>query len=381
MAAGAQAADLPVNAKAVEYVKVCSLYGAGFYYIPGTDICMKVGGYVRAEYSYNSGDNSINLTFAGTSGQTTRVNGNDFLMRSRAHASFDTRQQTQYGTLRTFLNVGVTYDSPLASSLGFQSNRAFIQIAGFTFGTATSFYDFYSASATSYFRPPSSDTDDPGWKIAAYTAQFGGGVSATISLEEPRRFTVANTSIANTYFLAGALPTADIINIRYPDVVGALRVDQTWGSAQIMGALHDASGGYYGTTLTGSMSNGNPADKMGFAVGAGIRINTPFVSPGDYFQAQMNYTHGALRYVAFAQANAFSPNMFNGATSIGFGQFSDGVFSGGTAAGILGTGTAVQLTTAWGVNAAYEHFWTPALRTSLYASYLAYPVNADTYYM
>ena len=35
---GAQAADLPVKAKAVEYVKICSLYGAGFFYIPGTDL-------------------------------------------------------------------------------------------------------------------------------------------------------------------------------------------------------------------------------------------------------------------------------------------------------------------------------------------------------
>ena len=35
-----QAADLPVKAKPVEYVKVCSLYGAGFYYMPGTDICL-----------------------------------------------------------------------------------------------------------------------------------------------------------------------------------------------------------------------------------------------------------------------------------------------------------------------------------------------------
>ena len=40
--AGAQAADLPVKAKPVEYVKVCSLYGAGFYYMPGTDICLKI---------------------------------------------------------------------------------------------------------------------------------------------------------------------------------------------------------------------------------------------------------------------------------------------------------------------------------------------------
>ena len=52
--AGAQAADLPVKAKPVEYVKVCSAYGAGFYYIPGTDICLRVGGYVFIETGYNA---------------------------------------------------------------------------------------------------------------------------------------------------------------------------------------------------------------------------------------------------------------------------------------------------------------------------------------
>ena len=51
---GAQAADLPVKAKAVEYVKVCSLYGAGFYYIPGTDTCIRLGGYLRADVAINS---------------------------------------------------------------------------------------------------------------------------------------------------------------------------------------------------------------------------------------------------------------------------------------------------------------------------------------
>ena len=38
--AGAQAADMPVKAAPVQYVKICSLYGDGFYYIPGTDICL-----------------------------------------------------------------------------------------------------------------------------------------------------------------------------------------------------------------------------------------------------------------------------------------------------------------------------------------------------
>src|SRR5215510_15823493 len=44
---GTQAADLPVKAKPVQYVKICTLYGEGFYYIPGSDICLKIGGYVR----------------------------------------------------------------------------------------------------------------------------------------------------------------------------------------------------------------------------------------------------------------------------------------------------------------------------------------------
>ena len=42
--AGAQAADMPVKAAPVQYVKICSLYGDGFYYIPGTDTCLKLGG-------------------------------------------------------------------------------------------------------------------------------------------------------------------------------------------------------------------------------------------------------------------------------------------------------------------------------------------------
>src|ERR1700729_3246965 len=50
---GALAADLPVKAKAIEYVKVCSLYGAGFWYIPGTDTCIKIGGSIRLDTALN----------------------------------------------------------------------------------------------------------------------------------------------------------------------------------------------------------------------------------------------------------------------------------------------------------------------------------------
>ncbi|MCJ2005750.1 porin, partial [Methylobacterium sp. J-092] len=46
--AGTQAADLPVKKAApIEYVRVCSAYGAGFFYIPGTDTCLRLSGRAR----------------------------------------------------------------------------------------------------------------------------------------------------------------------------------------------------------------------------------------------------------------------------------------------------------------------------------------------
>ncbi len=53
MLAGAHAADLPVKAGKIEYVKVCSLYGAGFYYIPGTDTCVRIGGAMNILTTFN----------------------------------------------------------------------------------------------------------------------------------------------------------------------------------------------------------------------------------------------------------------------------------------------------------------------------------------
>ncbi len=62
---GAQAADLPVKAKAVEYVRICSLYGAGFYYIPGTDTCIKLGGYLRVETAFNLRRSTVRIRSGG----------------------------------------------------------------------------------------------------------------------------------------------------------------------------------------------------------------------------------------------------------------------------------------------------------------------------
>lgn len=48
-ASGAQAADAIVAAdpEPVEYVQVCDTYGDGYFYIPGTETCLKFSGYVQ----------------------------------------------------------------------------------------------------------------------------------------------------------------------------------------------------------------------------------------------------------------------------------------------------------------------------------------------
>ena len=83
--AGAQAADMPVKAKPVEYVKICTLYGAGFYYIPGTDTCLKVGGYIRVQTDLHAGSGGIvdgSQQMAGQ-GRLTRDLTNDINYRVR----------------------------------------------------------------------------------------------------------------------------------------------------------------------------------------------------------------------------------------------------------------------------------------------------------
>jgi hypothetical protein len=383
---GAQAADLPVKAKPVEYVKVCSLYGAGFYYVPGTDICLKIGAYFRAEYAVGNMASSLtNLDAIGADGQRTRLTGPDYQQRARAFVFLDTRQQTAYGTLRAYMNIGWTTDFPTTvgtSAAAVYANRAFMQLAGFTWGVATSYYDFFSSPATSYTVPWSSDSGDGGWKVAAYTAQLGNGLSATLSLEEPRRQVVTNNSVLNvaatSVYPVGANPTQDELKVKWPTVVANLRVDQAWGAAQIMGAVQNVGGGYFGGTVgggscatgaalvNGNVCSGHPQDEIGFAIGAGIKINFPMIGPGDYFQAQVNYTEGAVRFAALTPSSAGGPGIFGSggvagtAGTLGLGYFNDASYA---------NGTGLNLTTAWSAQAAYEHYWTPSLRTSLVGAY------------
>jgi porin-like protein len=154
--AGAQAADMPVKAAPVQYVKICSLYGDGFYYIPNTDTCIKMGGYARVQAEYNMGGGGVPVgdSAGGEVGQGrfNRDTTNDINYRVRGAISWDIRQQTEYGTLRTYIRFGAENTTPNNTGGGTTFNpfwdRAFIQFAGFTVGRSQSFFSSPTAAPT-----------------------------------------------------------------------------------------------------------------------------------------------------------------------------------------------------------------------------------------
>ena len=239
---GAQAADLPVKAKAVEYVRICSLYGAGFFYIPGTDTCIKLGGYLRVDTTFNGGTYG-QPAFSGDLGQGNRYR-DYFSSRSRMALTIDTRTATEYGVVRTFgqgdfqfKNFGTNNPTALGTFPAGDLERALR-----TRAAAMSRLKWCSSSSlvspsVSRLRP----TRRPGTAYPGnnnsflmggpdyvtgvnniqYTAQFGNGVSATIGLDdptvfnrtscaEPRRCFGCDSRLVPTPTAARMLPTSSV---------------------------------------------------------------------------------------------------------------------------------------------------------------------------
>src|SRR6266404_1973486 len=313
--AGAQEADLPVKAAPVEYVKICSLYGEGFFYIPGTDTCLKIGGYARWETDVGAGG-SHNPYLSGSGGNQDRsINTNDYQMRARFQISADARTQTDYGTLRAYIRMGAeeTTNATDGGAGTFHVERGFIQFAGFTVGKTQSYFDFFQG-AFSYggiHLGGGSETWVDTINLFAYTAQFGNGISATLSTEDNtyRRNAIWDATnaksgagaVAGNALAIGALPgpdgttlfgrntcvgnpsllvndaggamlvgctTGDYAGTQAPDIVGSLRVDQAWGTVQVAGALHQVRANFYGNDTISSNANYTgtaPADRWGWA--------------------------------------------------------------------------------------------------------------------
>lgn len=405
---GAKAADLPVKAKAVEYVRVCSFYGAGFWFIPGTDTCIKVGGYLRADTTINGASAHGQPAWSGDSGQHNRF-FDHFISRSRMALTIDTRTQTEYGVVRTFgqanfqfNNFGTTNPSVIGAAptppSGLNASLLnsvdggyvaveylFIQFAGFTFGKSASAYatpwQGFPSNITSFLM--GGQNTDTGVNNIQYTAQFGNGVAATIGLDDPAEWD--RTSIYNLSVGLNAVGTSGFAygGWQAPDVVGNIRVDQAWGLFQFSAAAHEVNASYNvlgagAAPTTLSVLSGHPDTKWGGTVQAALQIKNLPTGVGDDLKIEGTYALGATKYV-FSTASS-TPNfaMFGGSDvayqSVGFGAPTDAIFRP-IAAG--GTGD-LKLTESWGTRGSFTHNWDQYWNSSIYgaASWLHYNGSA-----
>ena len=404
---GAEAADLPVKAKAVEYVKICSLYGAGFWFIPGTDTCIKIGGYLRTDTTFNGGAHGA-PAWNGDLGQQNRYR-DYWTSRSRMALTVDTRTATEYGVVRTFgqgnfqfqnngsYNPSLTAAAPYAGggiNSAFLSTAGggyvateylFIQFAGFTFGKSSSAYatpwNGFPGNITSFLL--GGHNTDTGVNNIQYTAQFGNGVSATIGLDDPTVFNRTAIYNLSTGLNAVGVGGNAYDGVHAPDVVGNIRVDQAWGLLQLSAAAHEVGGSYNflapGTAFPTALSeiSGHPDTKWGGSVMAALQFKNLPTGTGDDIKIDASLAKGDTKNVI--STAAASPNfaMFGGTSragayqSVGFGATTDGVWLP-----ILNGGTGdSKLTEAYGIRGAFTHNWNPFWVTSLFGSYSAVRYN------
>jgi hypothetical protein len=402
---GAQAADLPVKAKAVEYVRICSLYGAGFYYIPGTDTCIKLGGYLRIDTTFN-GSIYDQPAWSGDLGQQNRYR-DYFAARSRMALTVDTRTATEYGVVRTFAQGDFQFTTFNSSSLNpssFITNSAgnglsgllgnvgegyvaveyvFLQFAGFTFGKSSSAYatpwNGYPGNNTSFLMGGNDSVT--GINNIQYTWQFGNGVSGSLGIDDSVAFN--RTSIFN---LANGLSATGTNGSAYggdhaPDIVGNLRIDQAWGLLQFSAAAHDVNASYNilapaaigGFLIPNNLSeiSGHPTDKWGGSGMIALQIKNIPTGAGDDIKMDASYAVGDTKNVISTSSGSPSFAMFGNSgrafNSIGFGATTDAVYLP-----MLFGGTGdLKLTKAFGFRGAFNHNWDPYWSSSLFGSWSA----------
>lgn len=297
----AHAGDVPAK-DGNRYMRQCTSAGSdfygGFWQIPGSDTCISFGGYLWAEGYYNS--------------YTDAPPGNrDTYSIATYGLQLDTRTETEYGLLRSYMDFRIQYRSveewgaplPGGATTEVIPWTLYVQFAGFTFGRLTSMFDFY-ANQNVLGTDPGTIGDDTQTNMMAYTWDFSHGWSATFSIEDSSE-RAAGVAPADAYSGETLQAQADV-----PELVANLGQSGDWGQFQLSGALHRA-----GAESVTNNSAGIPVGAgydvgsvWGYAVQAGVMFNLPHIAKGDTLYLQSAYVDGAISYLGLVNASGdFSP--------------------------------------------------------------------------
>jgi hypothetical protein len=211
---GAYAADAVVVAEPepMEYVRVCDVYGAGFYYIPGTETCLRVGGYLR--YDIRAGDGGYG-GFIDVNDKMGDGLNDTYFKRARAAVQLDARSETELGTLRSYIHLNFNWDSVrtpgnfTSTSTGVAINHAYIELGGFRIGKTDSLFSTFTGYAGGVIQDDLIAYGPFDTHQIAYTFTGGNGFSAAVALEEGSG--------------------VDTIDSYVPHVTGGVSYTQGWG--------------------------------------------------------------------------------------------------------------------------------------------------------
>jgi len=391
--AGATAADLPSKKAApVQYVKVCDAYGAGFFNIPGTDTCLKVGGRVRADYAYVPAQaiydtpNALPLTYNKIGAKGVASNLTEFDPSSsaakaahsmhttgwetRGRVDVDARTATAWGTVQTVASLRLARTTGvLASATGAQSasasptlEAAYVRFSGFTFGAAR---DNFAFMPSRFYGAGHWGSFANGAKQVAYTAVLGGGFSATLALQDHTDTTLGGrdyTVIAgstNTYSYG---PRSIYERTNMPQVNGRIDFDQAWGSVSLAGAWRQIS--LVSTSIDSGPYNRYNQKENAWALGLGTKINLPMLAKGDAIWLTAAVADGMSEYTT--NWGSFKSSAYRRDT--GGAQINAPSY---IALGTQNNGSDHNIETqrSWNVAAVMDHYWSPQWRQSFLASY------------
>ncbi|ESY66075.1 porin, partial [Mesorhizobium sp. LNHC252B00] len=200
-----------------EYVKICDVYGAGYFYIPGTETCLRIGGFIR--YDISAGEEGSFNGARAFDHEDGTVN-DTWHKQARFTLKTWTGQETELGTLKTFTETRWNFgngDGGVASNLNggvnnaVSLNFAWIQLGGLRVGKDESAFNTFIGYAGNVIQDTLVPYGDFDSNVVQYYFDAGNGFSAVVSLEE-------GSGLKGT------------IDSYVPHVVGGVKYTQGWGA-------------------------------------------------------------------------------------------------------------------------------------------------------
>jgi hypothetical protein len=312
----------------VDYVRVCDAYGSGFFYIPGTETCLSINGYVWFQVGATSRQDAGD-TPGYYFNDPTFNSHNGWQTGSRVRINFDARSDTELGTLRGWMRLQADFDGSKVGDGGVGIDQAWVQLGGLAMGYGESAWFYQFNNSTLNYGSFSWGGLYYGYQERSQIRyEFGGkqGIYGLISLENP--------SDEQSYM---------------PDVVGRIGYGGAWGAVALTGAYdHDRNGDPYNGGVFG--------DDAAFAGQLSALFNVPsmpgsaFKIIGYYNSADSNYGPGSV-FGTQPEWSVLASFLYQATPNLGLivsGQYFSDVYGDGDDDTVSGTSSwAAEVSAVW----------------------------------